>query len=206
MPDDHDPHPGPCHEDQGGRGPGGAAGRETDGHAHARPDGDGDPDRHDDGERDELAARILGPLARRQSTATVLFHQAMADRLGLGPSDHKCLDLLLERGPMTGSQLAAVTGVTTGAITGVVSRLERAGYLRRERDPDDGRKQLLMPSPEGLREIGRIFEGARRDPAALLEGFDTEELAVIARFLDRATAYAYEQIADLRASVLRDGL
>jgi hypothetical protein len=48
----------------------------------------------------ELAEEIVGRLARRHSTAVVLFHHAVAERLGLGPTDHKCLDLLRERGPM----------------------------------------------------------------------------------------------------------
>ena len=73
----------------------------------------------------------------------VLFHQAVAKRLGLGPTDHKCLDVLRDRGAMTGSELAVITGLTTGATTGVVARLERAGYLPREPDQHDGRKQIL---------------------------------------------------------------
>src|SRR5437870_13882549 len=93
--------------------------------------------------RDELIEEIVGRLVRRHSTAVVLFHHAVAERLGLGPTDHKCLDLLRERGAMTGSELAAITGLTSGAITGVVARLERARYLRREPDPQDGRKQIL---------------------------------------------------------------
>ena len=79
----------------------------------------------------------VGRLARRHSTAAVLFHHVVAERLGLGPTDHKCLDLLRERGAMAGSDLCAITGLTSGAITGVVARLERAGYLRREPDPRD---------------------------------------------------------------------
>src|SRR5437763_8916157 len=90
-----------------------------------------------------LAEVIVGRLVRRHSTAVVLFHHAVAECLGLGPTDHKCLDLLLDRGAMSGSDLAAITGLTTGAITGVVARLEQAGYVRREPDPDDGRKQIL---------------------------------------------------------------
>src|SRR5215510_14383243 len=93
--------------------------------------------------RKELTENIVGQLARRHSTAVVLFHHAIAERLGLGPTDHKCLDLLRDRGPMAGTDLAAITGLTSGAITGVVARLERAGYLRREQDPRDGRKQIL---------------------------------------------------------------
>jgi len=99
----------------------------------------------------KLADEIVGRLARRHSTAVVLFHHAVAERLGLGPTDHKCLDLLRERGAMAGSDLGAITGLTSGAITGVVARLERAGYLRRDPDPHDGRKQILRlalePSP-----------------------------------------------------------
>src|SRR5829696_866427 len=112
----------------------------------------------------ELAAQINGSLARRHSTATVLFHHAVAERLGLGPTDHKCLDLLRERGPMTGSALAAITGLTTGAITGVVARLERAGYLRRQPDPTDGRKQILSLVPERLGDLQAVF-GPIRDEA-----------------------------------------
>src|SRR5262245_32157571 len=97
---------------------------------------------------------------RRFSAAVILFHHAIAERLGLGPTDLQCLDLLREsaskrtadgvvrvRG-MSGSELAALTGLTTGAITGVAARLERAGYLRREADPHDGRKQVLYPAHE----------------------------------------------------------
>src|SRR6516164_6949654 len=123
----------------------------------------------------ELAEDIVGQLARRHSTAVVLFHQAIAERLGLGPTDHKCLDLLRERGAMTGSELAAITGLTTGAITGVVARLEQAGYLRRESDPYDGRKQILFPALDRLRDIQHVFDPIREDTAALLEGFDTHQ-------------------------------
>jgi DNA-binding MarR family transcriptional regulator len=152
----------------------------------------------------ELAARINGSLARRHSTATVLFHHALADRLGLGPTDHKCLDLLHERAPMTASELAAITGLTSGAITGVVARLERSGRLRREPHPHDRRKQVLRPTPEAVREIQQVFQ-ALPDPSGLLEGFDAHQLAAIAEFLARATDLAYRRGALLRAQVLSAG-
>src|SRR6266436_276162 len=85
--------------------------------------------------KNELTEEIVGRLVRRHSTAVVLFHHAVAERLGIGPTDHKCLDLLRERGAITGSELAGLTGLTTGAITGVVARLETAGFLRRKPDP-----------------------------------------------------------------------
>ena len=146
----------------------------------------------------EVAAEIVGPLSRRFSTATVLFHHAVAERLGLGPTDHKCLDLLRERGAMTGSELAAVTGLTTGAITGVVARLERTGRVRREPDPVDGRKQLLHVVPEGLDDLVEVFASMQEDAASLVAGFDAEQLAAVAEFLARATAFAHRRAALLR--------
>lgn len=152
----------------------------------------------------ELAAEINGSLARRHSTATVLFHHALADRLGLGPTDHKCLDLLCERAPMTASELAAITGLTSGAVTGVVARLERTGRLRREPHPHDRRKQVLRPTPEAVREVQQVFR-ALPDAGGVLEGFDAHQLAAIAEFLARATELAYRRATLLRAQVLSAG-
>ena len=147
----------------------------------------------------DLRDQITGALARRHSTATVLFHHAIAERLGLGPTDHKCLDLLLERGTLTGAELAALTGLTSGAVTGVVARLERAGYLRRDPDPQDGRRQLLRPVPERLAEVAEVFAGLQSDASPLVAGFDTRQLEAIAQFLERGTRFARERSALLRA-------
>ncbi len=152
-----------------------------------------------------LAGEITGSLARRHSTATVLFHHALADRLGLGPTDLKCLDLLHERAPMTASELAAITGLTTGAVTGVVARLERTGRLVREPDPHDRRKQVLRPAPEVVLEVQDVFDALPADPSALLAGFDPHQLTAIAEYLTRATDFAYRRGALLRAQLLADG-
>lgn len=149
----------------------------------------------------QIVEEIVTRLMRQHSTAVVLFHHAVAERLGLGPTDHKCLDLLRERGPMAGSDLAAITGLTSGAITGVVARLEHAGYLRREPDPQDGRKQVLhlalKRSP-----IHDVIAPLRADVAALLEKFDSRHIAVIAEFLAGSTDLIYRHAALLRAEAL----
>ena len=153
----------------------------------------------------KLAEEIVGRLARQHSTAVVLFHHAVAERLGLGPTDHKCLDLLRDRGTMTGSELSAVTGLTSGAITGVVSRLERAGYLRREQDPSDGRKQILSPARKGVN-IQEVINPLREDVAASLEDFDSHQLTAISEFLSRSTGLIYRHAALLRAEALASAL
>ena len=153
--------------------------------------------------KQELAEEIVGRLARRQSTAVVLFHHAVAERLGSGPTDHKCLDLLRERGAMAGSDLCAITGLTSGAITGVVARLERAGYLRREPDPHDGRKQVLRLALERS-PIQDVIAPLRKDVAALLENFDTHQLTAVAEFLARTTDLIYRHAALLRGETISD--
>ena len=152
--------------------------------------------------KNSLTDEIVGRLVRRHSTAVVLFHHAVAERLGIGPTDHKCLDLLRERGPLTGSELAALTGLTTGAITGVVARLERAGYVRREPDEHDRRKQVLNVALERIRDIQVVFEPIRKDLAALLESFDTHQLTAIAEFLARSADLANRHVALLRSDAL----
>jgi DNA-binding MarR family transcriptional regulator len=146
-----------------------------------------------------LLADIRERLARRYSTSVVLYHHALAEHLHLGPTDTKCLDLLQERPGISGSQLAAATGLTTGAITGVVTRLENAGYVRRELDPHDGRKQLLWPIGERVRDVHIAVEPLRADLAAVLSRFDAHQLAAVAEFLAEGTDLTYRHAALLRA-------
>ena len=153
------------------------------------------------GKQPDLVEEIVGRLMRQHSTAVVLFHHAVAERLGLGPTDHKCLDLLRERGAMAGSDLAAITGLTSGAITGVVARLERAGYLRREPDEHDGRKQILHLALKPA-QIHDVIGPLRADVAALLKKFDARQLAGIAEFLAGSTDLVNRHAVLLRAEAL----
>src|SRR5713226_2494693 len=83
---------------------------------------------------------------RELSTRTVIFHHFIGERLGLNPTDHKCLDVIIRaETPMTATQLAEETGLSTGTITGVMDRLEKAGYVRRKRDPNDRRLIYIKP-------------------------------------------------------------
>lgn len=148
-----------------------------------------------------LSEQIVG-LVRRYTTAVILFHHAIAERLSLGPTDLQCFDLLHERDSMTGSELAAITGLTTGAITGVVARLEAAGFLRRKPDPHDGRKQTLYPTIDHVYAIQQVFGPIRKDVAALLEGFDVQQLTAISQFLARSTDFCYRHAALLRSDAL----
>lgn len=139
-------------------------------------------------------------LGQELSLAVVLYHQAIADRLGLGTAEWKCLDVLLKTGPVSAGQLAELTGLSTGAITGIVDRLEDAGHVRRERDPADRRRVIIRPVPQpGLaREVTRIFESLGQAMAWVSERYSDEQLAVIAGFLQSTIATLRTETARLR--------
>jgi DNA-binding MarR family transcriptional regulator len=135
---------------------------------------------------------------RQLSAATIMFHQAVADRLGLNPTDHKCIDLLALKGLMTAGELAEATGLTTGAITGVIDRLEGAGYVRREDDPNDRRRVIVRVVSRRYREIGRLFEGLSAKTAELGARYSDRELATILDFMSRSHKMLHAATLELR--------
>jgi DNA-binding MarR family transcriptional regulator len=152
----------------------------------------------DSRERAEVLA-ALNDEFRQLSTATILFHQAIADRLGMNVTDHKCADILLRSGPITAGELAQRTGLTTGAITGVIDRLEKAGFARRARDHGDRRRVILEPNVKVMeRVIGPLFESMATAAGELCGRYSTAELAVIRDFTVRAREMAAEETRKLR--------
>src|SRR5260370_6247485 len=109
------------------------------------------------------AARLmeLEHAMRRSSAQGVLYGQTVANVAGISGSDLDCMDFLNLEGRVTAGRLAEVTGLTTGAITGVVDRLEKAGLVRRERDADARRKGYLRTLPEDLARIGGVLRAHR---------------------------------------------
>src|SRR5262245_65424320 len=108
----------------------------------------------DESQRTALLALLGRKLAGEQAAKTVLFQQAIADRLGLNSTDLMCLSLLSDAEPLTAGQLAEATGLTTGSVTVMIERLETAGYVRREKDATDRRRVIVRPVAESIeREI-----------------------------------------------------
>ena len=151
--------------------------------------------------RAELLA-TLNDEFRQLSTATILFHQAIADRLGMNVTDHKCAEILLRNGPITAGELAQHTGLTTGAITGVIDRLEKAGFARRTKDPKDRRRVIIEPILKQIeRAIGPLFESMAQSATELCASYSTEELTVIRDFTVRSRQMAIEETRKLRETV-----
>jgi len=147
---------------------------------------------------------LIDPLVEligfRLSTATVLFHAAIADRLGVGATDVKCYSILRQVGAITAGELAERTSLTTGAITGVIDRLERAELVRRARDPHDRRRIVLelVHDPERERAIGALYEPLGRGITALVAQFSPAERATILDFLLKASAVLEAETTRLR--------
>jgi DNA-binding MarR family transcriptional regulator len=149
-------------------------------------------------------ARLLGALDvafRTSSAQSVMLSQAAADYLDMASSDIECFDLLSLHGPMTAGRLAELTGLTTGAITGVIDRLERAGYAARARDPNDRRRVIVRPCLERRADAAVV---AAYGPVAaaideLLARYADDDLALLLDFFTRANAALHGQIGRLRS-------
>ena len=119
---------------------------------------------------------------RRSSAQGVIFGQTVANTVGISGSDLECLDFLNLEGRVTAGRLAEVTGLTTGAITGVVDRLEKAGFVRRERDEADRRKVFIVTVPENVAKIGRFYVPMQVSMQKLWGTYTDAELQLLLRF------------------------
>ncbi len=148
-------------------------------------------------DRAALLAAVLREV-RRMTAQSVLISQAVSERFGLTSSDLECLDLALLSGGATAGEFAQATGLTTGAITGVIDRLERAGYVRREKDPADRRKVVVRARPAMTRRIAPLYDSLQREMTALWSRYSDPQLALIFDFLARSCDLAVLEIAKLQ--------
>jgi DNA-binding MarR family transcriptional regulator len=152
-------------------------------------------------DRSTRASAIAGvtAAARRHHAAYTLFNQAMAERLGLHPTDLQCVSLLgLEPGPHTTGEIAKLTGLTSGAATRLVDRLEKAGFVERRPDPHDRRKTLVRLTTARTSDLEATWDTPGRAFDRALDDFTDAELAVIERYLRRITDVGSEQTARMR--------
>jgi DNA-binding MarR family transcriptional regulator len=139
--------------------------------------------------RDEII-HAIGNKLKEMSLETIVFHQAVADVLGLYITDHKSLDLIYQYGAMPAGRLGELIGLTTGSITGVIDRLEKAGYARRANDPKDRRRTIVEPVKNKTfeRKIEMIFMPLHERIEKLLSSCSEGELEFL---LDMETKFAY---------------
>ena len=137
----------------------------------------------------------LSAASRALSTASVLLHTAVAEHLGLSGTDHKAADLIMRLGPMTAGELAEYSGLTSGAITGLVDRLEAAGWVKRERDPSDRRRVIITATndPEITARAHSYFEKLDRSFRRATQSYTDDELELMLKFFRDSAAFTHAE-------------
>jgi DNA-binding MarR family transcriptional regulator len=148
--------------------------------------------------RQELLQRLGKDLGHELSTNNVFLHELVARKLGLNATDTRSLDLITRaEGELTAGDLGRATGLTTGAVTGILDRLESAGFVERIRDVNDRRRVIVRARPEAAGRVAQLYEGLGAAMTKLVSGYTTVELQLISSFLERNLEILKEEIARL---------
>ena len=137
--------------------------------------------------RQEVVGRVMAQI-RANSDQTDRLDQLASARFGLNRTDGRGLELLRRLGPMTANTLAKALGMTTGGVTTVIDRLERAGYARRRRDSNDRRRVLVEATEQAARREGEIFGDLIAKTMQLVASYDDQQLELVHEFLSRMGA------------------
>ena len=156
--------------------------------------------------RAEVHRDLARELRQFNELGASLFRMAAA-RVGMTVTDMQVIDTLDSTGPATAGQLADLTGLTTGAITGMLNRLEEGGFVVRERDPNDGRRIIvrLTSGKENMPGIGPIFDVLGKAWDEMASDYDDEQLAFLLGFLKRSNALSRQEIFRLREAPEDEG-
>jgi len=141
---------------------------------------------------------VIGLALQQMGAQAVLFHVQVAEALGLNATDLRCL-VIAKDGPVTAGRLAEMTGLTTGAITGVIDRLERGRFVRRRHDPLDRRRVVIERTGERDDDVQRLFAPLAPGMAEVLSHYGAKELAALLDFSNRAAVVFREGTAKLSA-------
>ncbi len=147
---------------------------------------------------------LIADLIARYRTAAnrdVAFDKLAAERLGVSVTDLHCLNIVESRHGVTAGELAVESGLTTGAVTAVIDRLERVGFARRVRDEGDRRKVKVEVTDAFYARAGEIWGPVAAEwQAAMADRFSAAELATIVAFLEQVDELGQRHAARLAAS------
>ena len=132
----------------------------------------------------DLKKRVLMAV-RDYGVNLTLFRNAMSEWAGLNVTDMECLRFLFQKGVSTPSELGRHTGLTSGATTAMLDRLEKAGLIERRPNPDDRRGTLIAPAQSSAEKAASWFESARNAQDELISSYSESELEIIADVFER---------------------
>lgn len=137
---------------------------------------------------------------RNFTTSAVLAANSIAQKVGMGMNELKCAELLVRMGPMSAGKLAELAGLTTGAITGIVDRLEKAGWAKRVADSNDRRRVIIHPGPQETEAVDGLYNSYMDSLTNLLAGYSDDELVLMTEFIDGLIKLNNEQANRLNQS------
>ncbi|MFD6447061.1 MarR family transcriptional regulator [Promicromonospora sp. NPDC060204] len=138
-------------------------------------------------------------LGTELSDAVVMFHEALGALMGLSAADNKALGVIRREGPMSAREIADRTGLTAGAVTGLVDRLENAGYARRTRHETDRRRLVIEATAPASPQVNAAVAEMAQAMGRVTEQFSADELLVVARWVELTTATMREQAVRVAA-------
>jgi len=147
--------------------------------------------------------KSLTQQLRKYGMRSVLFQQNMALKLGVFPTDLKTADILNETGPITAGELSRITSLSTGAVTALIDRLEKAGIVKREKDPNDGRRVVIAPVAKRHKEILEHYQTLAQATKTMCEDYDEKEMELILTFVSNITTIMEKELEKL--TVEREG-
>jgi len=137
--------------------------------------------------------------SRKYSDTSILMHEAISRKAGLSGTDHKYLGILMEKGPMTAGELSQLTGLTGGAITGLIDRLEKKKLAKREFDKEDRRKVFIVANEAtSMKLLTPLFKDLQQKTAKLLASYADAELEIIKKYMQEATAVMNEVLENFK--------
>lgn len=129
----------------------------------------------------------LRKLSQQYAYSSIQMHETIARKAGFAGTDHKYLGFFLQKGKLTAGELAELTGLTTGAVTGLIDRFEKKKLVKREFDAGDRRKVFIVPNTEKITKLFEPFyKPFRKDMDELLASFSNKEREIIQTFLIKA--------------------
>lgn len=151
--------------------------------------------------QDLIQQVILG--VRQYGISNVLFRHVIAERLGVNSTDMECLGLLFHKQITTPSELSRHTGLSSGATTAMLDRLERSELIRRQPNPSDRRGTLITIQKEKAASLAPLFTSGRTAQEKLVSNYSEKELVLIADFLTKLVAMLDEEREKLKKIVIK---
>lgn len=136
---------------------------------------------------DKDTVRHIRKLSQQYAYVSIQMHEAIGRKAGLSGTDHKYLGFLIEKGQMTAGELATLTGLTTGAVTGLIDRFEKKKLVKRRFAEDDRRKVLIEPNTKNIMALFEpLYKEFRSNSEKLIASFSGKDLNVLEAYFSRA--------------------